>query len=76
MRTFEKTLLYATSANTQPAFVVYRADDPHSSSRAFGLQVVTLDGESSIRHITEVTTFTVPSLVTSFGFPLELPRLC
>jgi RNA polymerase sigma-70 factor (ECF subfamily) len=68
--------LYATSANTQPAFVVYRADDPHSSSRAFGLQVVTLDGESSIRQITEVTTFTVPSLVTSFGFPLELPRLC
>jgi RNA polymerase sigma-70 factor (ECF subfamily) len=68
--------LYATGANAQPAFVVYRADDPHSSYRAFGLQVVTFEGEASTRHIAEVTTFAVPSLVTSFGFPLELPRLC
>jgi RNA polymerase sigma-70 factor (ECF subfamily) len=68
--------LYATGANAQPAFVVYRADDPHGSYRAFGLQVVTLEGEASTRHIADVTTFAVPSLVSSFGFPLELPRLC
>jgi RNA polymerase sigma-70 factor (ECF subfamily) len=66
--------LYATAANGQPAFVVYRADEPHGSSRAFGIQVLTLEGSAATRHIAEVTTFTVPSLVTSFGFPLELPR--
>jgi RNA polymerase sigma-70 factor, ECF subfamily len=66
--------LYATSANAQPAFVVYRADEPHGSYRAFGIQVVTIEGSTATRHITDITTFTVPSLVTSFGFPLELTR--
>jgi len=68
--------LSATGANAQPAFVVYRTDDPLRSYRAFGLQVLTLEGEASTRRIADVTTFTVPSLVTAFGFPLELPRLC
>ena len=67
--------LSATGANAQPAFVVYRADDSLRSYRAFGLQVLTLEGEASTRCIADVTTFTVPSLVTAFGFPLELPRL-
>ena len=66
--------LYATGANAQPAFVVYRADEPHGSYRAFGIQVVTIEGSIATRHITDITTFTVPSLVTSFGFPLELSR--
>jgi RNA polymerase sigma-70 factor, ECF subfamily len=66
--------LSATSANAQPAFVVYRADEPHGCYRAFGIQVVTVEGSAANRHIAAITTFTVPSLVTSFGFPLELPR--
>ena len=66
--------LYATGANAQPAFVVYRADEPHSSYRAFGIQVVTIEGSIATRHITDITTFTIPALVTSFGFPLELTR--
>jgi RNA polymerase sigma-70 factor, ECF subfamily len=68
--------LSATGANAQPAFVVYRADDPHGCYRAFELQVLTLEDSAVTRRIAEVTTFTLPSLVTSFGFPLELPRLC
>ena len=66
--------LYATGANAQPAFVVYRANEPYGSYRAFGIQVVTIEGSTAVRHITDITTFTVPSLVTSFGFPLELNR--
>src|SRR6266849_1892246 len=66
--------LSTTGANAQPAFVVFRADEPHGSYRAFGIQVVTIEGSTATRHITDITTFTVPSLVTSFGFPLELTR--
>jgi len=66
--------LYATGANAQPAFIVYRANEPHSSYHAFGIQVVTIESSTTTRHISDITTFTVPSLVTSFGFPLELSR--
>ncbi len=66
--------LSTTGANGQPAFVVFRADEHHGSWRAFGIQVVTLTGSATTRRIADVTTFTVPSLVTAFGFPLELPR--
>jgi len=66
--------LYPTRANGQPAFVVYRADESKSSYRAFSVQVVTLDGSRLPRQIAEVTAFLDPSLVTSFGYPLQLPQ--
>ena len=66
--------LYATGANSQPAFVVYRADETYTSYHAFGIQVVTTEYSIATRHITEITTFTIPSLVNSFGFPIELSR--
>jgi RNA polymerase sigma-70 factor, ECF subfamily len=66
--------LYTTGANGQQAFIVYRADKSHDSWQAFGIQVVTLEGSETTRLIADVTTFTIPSLVTAFGFPLELLR--
>jgi RNA polymerase sigma-70 factor (ECF subfamily) len=66
--------LYPTRANGKPAFVVYRADESKHSYRAFGIQVVTLDGSRLKRQIAEVTMFLSPSLVTSFGYPLHLPQ--
>ncbi len=69
----KKWRLYPTGANAQPAFALYRADEAQGLYRAFGIQVVTLDGSAPARHIAAVTIFNVPSLVTSFGFPLQLP---
>ena len=69
----KKWRLYPTGANAQPAFAVYRADESNGSYRAFGIQVVTLDVSAPAGLIAEVTIFNVPSLVTSFGFPLQPP---
>jgi RNA polymerase sigma-70 factor (ECF subfamily) len=69
----KKWRLSSTEANAQPAFVLYRADEAQGCYRAFGIQVVTLDKSAPARPIAEVTIFNVPSLVTSFGFPLHLP---
>jgi len=67
--------LSPTFANGQPAFVVYRADEATQSYRAFALQVVTLDGATrDLRQVASVTAFLGPSLVTSFGFPFQLPE--
>jgi RNA polymerase sigma-70 factor (ECF subfamily) len=67
--------LSPTRANGQPAFVVYRADEEARSYRAFALQVVTLAGsQRDLWQVVEVTAFLGPELVTSFGFPLQLPQ--
>jgi len=68
----KKWRLFPTKANAQPAFALYRTDESSGCYRAFGIQVVTLDRFAPARHIAEVTIFNVPSLVTSFGFPLQL----
>jgi RNA polymerase sigma-70 factor (ECF subfamily) len=66
--------LYPTGANAQPAFALYRRVSASMDSyQAFGLQVVTLDYAVPTRQIADVTTFNVPSLVTYFGFPLQMP---
>jgi RNA polymerase sigma-70 factor (ECF subfamily) len=65
--------LYPTAANAQPAFAIYRAAESKHSYRAFGIQVVTLDSSATAGKIAVVTIFNVPSLVTYFGFPLQLP---
>ena len=67
--------LSPTRANGQPALVVYRADEATRSYRAFAIQVVTLDATlRDLPQIAEVTAFLEPELVTSFGFPLQLPQ--
>lgn len=63
--------LSPTKANGQPAFAWYRADGSSGVYRAFGVQVVTLDLSTPAGQIADVTIFNVPSLVASFGFPLE-----
>jgi RNA polymerase sigma-70 factor (ECF subfamily) len=65
--------LYPTRANAQPAFVVYTADAAKNLYQAFGLQVITLDSLHLPRQVAEVTIFRSPSLVSSFGFPQQLP---
>lgn len=62
--------LLPTYANGQPAFVMYRIDKTSGSYQAYGIQVVVLDD----LQIAETTTFYGPSLVTSFGFPLQLSQ--
>ena len=66
--------LYLTRANRQPAVALYRADEATGSYRAFGLQVITLDNARLPRQIADITAFLGQELVTSFGFPLQLPR--
>ncbi|WP_244421930.1 sigma-70 family RNA polymerase sigma factor [Ktedonobacter racemifer] len=67
--------LFPTRANGQPAFAVYRADEATGFYRAFALQVVALDGSRrDQRQVADVTAFLGPKLVTSFGFPLQLPQ--
>src|SRR5258708_17898855 len=39
----KKWRLYPTGSNAHPAFALYQADEAHGSSRAFRIQVVTLD---------------------------------
>jgi RNA polymerase sigma-70 factor, ECF subfamily len=69
-----KWRLFPTQANALPAFALYRADESSGCFRAFGIQVVTLDRSAPDRQVAEVTIFNVPSLVTSFGFPLQWPE--
>ncbi|MBV9708395.1 MAG: nuclear transport factor 2 family protein, partial [Chloroflexi bacterium] len=65
--------LYPTAANGQPAFAFYRTGVSRDSYQAFGMQIVTLDYAAPTRQIGDVTIFNIPSLVTYFGFPLQMP---
>ena len=63
-----RSRLIPTRANTQPAFVTYRAD-PHSPiAHATGLVVLTLEGE----RIAAITQFLDTSILSRFGFPRTL----
>jgi RNA polymerase sigma-70 factor (ECF subfamily) len=66
--------LIPTHANGQPAFAVYRTDEATRSYRAFAIQVLTLDGSQFPKHVASLMAFLGPELVTSFGFPLQLPQ--
>jgi RNA polymerase sigma-70 factor (ECF subfamily) len=66
--------LYLTQANGQPAVALYRANEATGTYRAFGIQVITLDDVRFPRQIAEITAFLGQELVTSFGFPLQLPH--
>jgi RNA polymerase sigma-70 factor (ECF subfamily) len=67
--------LFPTRANGQPAFVVYRADEANGPYRAHAIQVVTLDNSRlHQKQVAEMTGFVGSELVTSFGFPLQLPQ--
>ncbi len=55
-------------ANAQPAFAWYERDETSGAYRAFGIQVLTIDGEL----LKDVTTFANPAFVRYFRLPLEL----
>ncbi len=58
--------LRSTSANGRPAFSVYCASSPEGVCEPFGIQTLRLCAGK----VGEITTFTVPALVSRF----ELPR--
>ncbi|MEO8695936.1 MAG: RNA polymerase subunit sigma-70 [Acidimicrobiales bacterium] len=62
--------LVPTRANGQPAYGYYLPDPVTSQSRANGLIVLTIDHD----HVTTVTRFGGPRLVTRFGLPEVLPH--
>ncbi len=66
--------MFSTHANGQPAYILYLANETKDLYEAFGIQVITLYSSRLPGQISEVTIFRNPSLVTSFGFPLQLSR--
>jgi RNA polymerase sigma-70 factor, ECF subfamily len=60
--------LLPTRANGTPAFGWYQRDETGGDYHAFGIQVVTLDGDL----LSAIMTFPNPALFRHFGLPLEL----
>ena len=60
--------LLPTRANRQPALAAYVRDPDDGIHRAYGLMVLTLDGDT----IAEITGFADPTLFRLFGLPTEL----
>jgi RNA polymerase sigma-70 factor (ECF subfamily) len=60
--------LVPTRANRQPALAAYRLDPADGRLHAWGVIVLTLDGEA----IAELTGFNDPELVPWFGLPASL----
>jgi RNA polymerase sigma-70 factor (ECF subfamily) len=57
-----------TRANRQPALAVYRLDTEDGVYRAWGVWVLTTDGDE----IAEIAAFVDPTLVSQFGLPVQL----
>jgi RNA polymerase sigma-70 factor (TIGR02960 family) len=64
----ERFRLVATRANTQPAFACYLKDRRAPIARAYGLMVLTLEGD----HVSAITGFPDTSTFPSFGLPRTL----
>jgi RNA polymerase sigma-70 factor (ECF subfamily) len=62
--------LLSTRANGQPAFVLYRADQPGEAYQAFGLMVLSIMHSPSTASVSVMTIFKNAALVEQFGFPL------
>jgi RNA polymerase sigma-70 factor (ECF subfamily) len=62
--------LHPTRANGRPAFGLYRRDRAGQGYRAYGLQVVSFDGDQ----IADIVTFRDPSLISYFDLPAALPN--
>jgi RNA polymerase sigma-70 factor (ECF subfamily) len=57
-----------TRANRQPALAVYRRTSDSDVYHAWGIWVLTTDGDA----IAEVAAFVDPELVRAFGLPFEI----
>jgi RNA polymerase sigma-70 factor (ECF subfamily) len=60
--------LVSIRANRQPALAAYRLDSTGATLRAWGVLVLTLDGDA----IAEISGFNDPGLLPWFGLPAEL----
>ena len=60
-----------TRANTQPAFGCYLPDTHTAIARAYGLIVLTLEGDG----ISAITWFGDTSVFRHFGLPRTMPTL-
>jgi RNA polymerase sigma-70 factor, ECF subfamily len=60
--------LLPTRANGQPAVAWYRRDETTGAYQAFGVQVLTYDGDL----LSDITTFPNPGLFRFFGLPLQV----
>jgi RNA polymerase sigma-70 factor (ECF subfamily) len=58
-----------TRANTQPAFGCYIPTPPAGVARAYGMLVLTLDGD----RISAITWFSDTSVFPHFGLPRTIP---
>ena len=61
--------LSPTRANGQPAYVLYRADQPGETFNAFGLMVLSIRQSSTAVAVSALTIFRNTALVARFGFP-------
>jgi RNA polymerase sigma-70 factor (ECF subfamily) len=59
--------LVTTRANGQPAVAAYLFDPESGTHRAYGIMVLSLDGEA----VHEITGFSHPSLFASFGLAMQ-----
>ena len=64
----DQITLIPTRANLQPAVAAYVRDDDGRSSSAYGIMVLTVDGD----HVIEITGFADPAIFPDFGFPARL----
>jgi RNA polymerase sigma-70 factor (TIGR02960 family) len=65
----ERFRLVATRANSQPAFACYLRDPVSPVARAYGLMVLTLEGD----RVSAITGFPDTSVFPHFGLPRTLP---
>lgn len=64
----DQITLVPTRANLQPAVAAYVRDEDGGGSSAYGIMVLTVDGD----HIIEITGFADPGLFPDFGLPARL----
>ena len=66
----DQITLVPTRANLQPAVAAYVRDEDGNGSTAYGIMVLTIDGD----RIIEITGFADPALFPAFGLPGFLER--
>ena len=64
----DQITLIPTRANLQPAVAAYVRDDDGISSSAYGIMVLTVDGD----HVIEITGFADPALFSAIGLPARM----
>lgn len=64
--------LVPTSANGDPGFAMYRADEPGGSYKPFGILALTLQGTTELK-VSKMTVFNNPHLPERFGLPRQVP---